>query len=333
MIVTIRDITYDTQSAAVAAALISSLTAIGKSKRTLVMQLTGPTEDNPLDILVGRDLKGQIVGEYVFADDGIDGLSIRAGQNRLVKENFDECVTPILNKENMLDALKVTKTEHFVDVIGIETMEKIIESAKDIYNYIYIVLPQEDKDLVKRITKMSDEDLVLVPQGRDVQIKKIDKKTFLIVKDFEPASKFDLSAVRNRYGVKKIYAIPHSVALNDNVISQTLLDFVFTNKKDIKEDSNYSFFHSLLNIVNRYVVDKEDDEVEEKPTTDGYDKISSLDIMAAEEPEEIHAGTIQEVSIKKGFFSRRKTKMMVVDADTLAAAKEEPGEPNHAFDA
>lgn len=307
MIVSVRDSECNTLEAATAAALLGSITAIGKSKKTLIIQFTGPTEDNVLDILAGKDIKARSInGDYVFADDGIDGLSIKSEQSELAKEHFDECVTPVLDKENMLDVLKTTKTDHFMEIIGVETLKRILDGSRKIYNYIYVVLPNENKQLIETITELTDEDLILVPQGKPKKVDLKNKKTYLVVKQFEQASKFDLSSIKDKYGVKKIYTIPYSVSLRDHIISQTLLDFVLVNKKDIKEDSNYSLFHSLLSIVNRYVTNK-DDEEEEPQLPDKAEKI----ILQSEEISELPENAIQEVTVKKGFFGRKKKSIMI----------------------
>lgn len=307
MIVSVRDSECNTLEAATAAALLGSITAIGKSKKTLLIQFTGPTEANVLDILVGKDMKARkINGDYVYADDGIDGLAIKSEQSELAKEHFDECVTPVLDKENMLDVLKTTKTDHFMEIIGAETLQRILDGSKKIYSYIYVVLPNENKELVETITELTDEDLLLIPQGKPQKVDLTNKKTYLVVKHFEPASKFDLSSTKDKYGVKKIYMIPYSVSLRDHIISQTLLDFVLVNKKDIKEDSNYSLFHSLLSIVNRYVTNK-DDEEDELQLPDKAEKI----ILQSEEISELPENAIQEVTVKKGFFGRKKKSIMI----------------------
>ena len=125
MIITIRDANGNVNNSVCAAALIAGMTAITKSKKTLILQFTPPTEKNVLTVMAGKSIRENSL-LYSFQDDGLDSLALKADNNDLSKEHFDECVSPILEKENMLDVLKPTKVEQYKTITSNEVLESII---------------------------------------------------------------------------------------------------------------------------------------------------------------------------------------------------------------
>lgn len=168
MIISIRDANGRTKNAAIVASLVGGITAVGKSKKTLIVHFTKPSEPNALDMLSGTAIKRNTLQSIVkFADDGLDGIAMRADNNDLTKEHFDECVTDLLDKDNMLDILKPHKSEDYRTLVSMDVFENIIQGSKDVYEYVYIVLPSDtqDPELVEFVTSYTDEDLVVISQG------------------------------------------------------------------------------------------------------------------------------------------------------------------------
>ena len=306
MIISVRDSQNSTLDAAALTALLAGMTAIIKSKKTLAIQLTNATENSVVNVLAGQALRDNSIKEmYSFTDEGLDSLLLRSETVELNKEHYDECVTPLLEKENMLDVLKPTKKIEFKEIFSIELLQNILTNTKNVYDYVYVMLPNDDKDIISEVTALTDEDLILIPQGKKVPVNTDNKKTYLVIKDFEPTSKFDESSMKKKYGVKKLYYIMHNVSYKDALISENLLDFLLVNKKTIKEDDNYSFTASVRALIDRYVLDKDDDEEEEELSS-----TKEKDILTAEEMDIIPESAIQEVTVRKGLFGKKK-KIMV----------------------
>ena len=309
MIISVRDSQNITSDSASTVALLASMTAISKSKKTLVIQVTPSTDDSVLNILAGKAIRENSIKEiYSYADEGLDSLLMRAETAELAKEQYDECITPLLEKENMLDILKPSKKVDFREVYSIELLDNVLANTKDIYDYVFILIPNNDKEILEFITERTDEDLVVIPQGKSEKVDLSNKKTYLVVKFFESESRFDVASIKKKYGIKKVYTIPHNVAYRDSVLSETVLDFVLANKKNIKDDNNFYFMDSLKTLIDRYVLDKDDDEEEaEKPKMKHKKEVS---ILMADDKQELPDDAIQEVTVKTGLF-RKKKKIMI----------------------
>lgn len=310
MVISIRDANGRTKNTVTAAGLIGGITAVSKSKNTLILQFTPAGELSILDVMAGKSIKeNQIQSIYNFSDDGLDGIAIRADSNDLSKEHFDECVTPLLEKDNMLDVLKPTKSENYRDVLSEEIFENIIKGAKSVYEYVYIILPrdEDDKKLVDMVMGYTDEDLVIVPQGPKQEVDLSNQKTNLVIINYEASSKFDLHSMKKAYGVKKLYTIPYSVACRDARISETLLDFIILNRKDLKTDDNYSLFSSLNTLIERYVTNKDDDEEEEVK----LEEQPQADVKVQQPQDVLPEDSVQEVIVRKGLFKKKEKKIMI----------------------
>lgn len=303
MIIAVRDAENNFRQGAAMTALLAGITAIGKSKRTIAMQLTGFTQDSIIDILYGKAIKNNTIRDiYSFKDDGIDGLLLRAETADLTKEHYDECVTSLLQKENMFDVIKPTSKPNIMDIIEGDVLENVIKNAESVYDYVYLFLPTDDTKLYEEVTRYTDEELIMVPQGMTMKIDLANGKTRIVVKDFEEASKFDLSYIRKQYNVKILYTLPYNVGYWDAVISENLLDFILVNRNDIKSDDNYSFSSSIWNMISKFVTSKGDMDDEED--SNKFSSKQEKQYLTAEEKTEIPETAIQQVKVKKGLFRK-----------------------------
>lgn len=308
MIVSISDIRGNTKNSAIAAALIGGVSSIGKSKKTLICQFTEAGDTSAFDLLVGKSVReNEIQSQRSFQDDGLDGLAIRAETAVLSKEHFQETVTPLLGKENMLDILKPSKNEKLGEVVGKEAFLRILKGAKDIYECIYVITPSKEQNEVmyNLVTSMTDEDLIIIPQGPAKEVN-LTNKTSLVVNNYEPNSKFDLKSMRKAYKVKKIYTIPYNVACRDARVSEDLLDYVIKNRKDIKSDDNFALYSSICALVEKHISGKAEAE-EEIVLADNPKPVN----MRSNNLSALHNEDVQEVTVKKGLFGKTETKYMV----------------------
>lgn len=309
MIITIRDANGNVNNSVCAAALIAGMTAITKSKKTLILQFTPPTEKNVLTVMAGKSIRENSL-LYSFQDDGLDSLALKADNNDLSKEHFDECVSPILEKENMLDVLKPTKVEQYKTITSNEVFESIITGSKGVYEYIYIIIPgNADQELSDLVTKQSDEDLLLIRQGEDFSEPYNNGKTSLVVDDYEESSKYDLHYIKKKCGVKKVYTIPHNVAAMDAMKSETLLDYLLTNRKNMKTDANYNLYSSLLSLIELFVTDKKQDD--EGELEEEFRDNEKTPLLEPEESSILPENAVQEVIVKKGLFRRKEKNIMI----------------------
>lgn len=308
MIIAVRDSDDNYRQGAAMTALLAGITAIGKSKKTIAIQLTGFTQDSIMDILYGKTIKSNAIRDiYSFTDDGLDGLLLRAETADLTKEHYDECVIPLLQKENMFDVIKPTSKPNIMDIIEGDVIENVVKNAESVYDYVYLFLPNDDAKLYEEVTKYTDKELVLVPQGIQKQIDISNGKTHIVVKDFEESSKFDVSYIRKQYNVKTLYTLPYNVGYRDAVISENLLDFILVNRNDIKNDDNYSFSSSLWNMISKFVAKDEEDDDDD---TEKFTNKQEQGYLTLEKQTELPETAIQQVKVKKGLF-RKKDEFIV----------------------
>lgn len=310
MIVSILDAENRVDEAAAITALIAGVSAIAKSKKTLVLQYTDAGMTSILDILSGREIKGNEIRDiYSYDDDGLDALLLRAETSDLTKEHYDECVTKLLEKDNMFDVIRPTAKSNLYELTEDGALKNILINAKPIYDYVFVLIPGDKAKRRKLVTDLSDEDIVIVPQGKDIgSVDVSNGKTNVLVKDYEADSRFDLSGMRKKYGVKKIYTIPHNVGFRDAVMLESLLDFILRNRKDIKGDDNYLLTSSLNELMGRYVSDNHDEDEEislETAVAGSYLVKDDLTLL----PE----SSVQEVNVKRGLFGRKKSSQILID--------------------
>lgn len=305
MVITIRGLKHGAANAASVTALLSSMVATVKSKKTFVMQLTGYGEPSVIDFLIGKQLSAEEInlGFKVWRDEGIDAITVRAETADLTKEHYDQTVTAISEKENLFDVLKPTQKKEFFDFVSEESILNIIDGAKDIYDYIFILLP-ENKEVIDIVAKRAEENIVVIPQGPKVAMENIPEKVTFIVNDFEKNSIYTVRDIAKDYGVKKLYVLPHNYQYRDAIIQRTVLDFVLKNKKDIKSDVNYEFTNSIMQLLSKYVAGIEDEEEEEEEELPK--KKPKKETLIPDDIDEIPDDAIQEIVVKKGLFRKKK---------------------------
>lgn len=118
--------------------------------------------------------------------------------------------------------------------------------------------------------------------------------------------------MKKAYGVKKLFTVPYSVACRDARVSESMLDYIMKNRKDQKNDDNYELFQALYDLVDRYVVDKDDEDEEELE-----DKVKDQKLLVdkhplADEQDILPEDAVQEVIVKKkGLFAKKEKKIMI----------------------
>ena len=130
-----------------------------------------------------------------------------------------------------------------------------------------------------------------------------------LVDDYEESSKYDLHYIKKKCGVKKVYTIPHNVAAMDAMKSETLLDYLLTNRKNMKTDANYNLYSSLLSLIELFVTDKRQDDEEE--LEEKFRDNEKAPLLEPEEGSILPENAVQEVIVKKGLFRRKEKNIMI----------------------
>lgn len=306
MIITVRGTSGNSEPAAKACALLAGMTAIVKSKRTLLIQATGMEVPSMLTLLEGKALAEREItsGLKLFSVKGFDALNIKAKTNALTRADYEETVTSLVNKKNLFDILAPTETKDFYGVMDLDAIENIVFSATEVYDYIYVLLPERE-DIVSRISEKSDENVVVIsqkPKDKDNVIGALDNKTVLLVNEFEFGSIYSVKFLKKEYGNVKIYTLPYNYLFRDAATSKTMLDFIMKNRRAMREDVNYAFTKSVLDMLDRYVAGINDDEEELE-----FDEAEERKKLTQKVPlDDLDDDSIQQVHVKKGLFKMTK---------------------------
>lgn len=313
MVISIRAIAGKEKSAVECGALLAGMTALCKSKKTVLLQYTAGETVSALDVLKGRDLEeNRIFGDGVqtYSENGLDSMRVYASSMQLGKEQFNDTVAPIMEKANLFDVLKPSTQKDFYDMVELGHLTAIIEGSKELYDYTYVILPNNE-NIVKKVTAICDENIVVVPHGpvtKDFIVTDDKKPVSYLISDFESSSKYDVKMVKKAYNTKKVYTVPHNYLYKDALLGKNMLGFIMRNKKDMKDDINYPFTASLNLLLNRLVAGMDDDEDEmdlpQKTKTPEPPK---------KELQEIPDGAAQEVVVKKGGLFKKKEKQVTIN--------------------
>ncbi len=314
MIITLRGTHHHTKAVVEAGALLAASTALVKSKKTILLQFTATETVSALNVLRGKELQANMInGMKVFEEDGLDTLAMYSDTQQIGKEQLDDTTSAIMEKANLFDVLKPSNQKEFYETLDVSALRKIIDGAKEVYDYVYVILPSNEY-IVKKICELADENIIVVPHGpaSTKYVKTEDKKPVsYLVTDYEPNSKFSAKILQKAYGTKRLYTIPHNYLYKDALLDNNLLGFVLTNKKNMKEDINYAFTSSVMKLLNRYVAGTDDDEDNELDLpTKPKAKDQSLKPV---ENQPLPDDAAQEIVVQKGKLFKRRDKQVTIN--------------------
>lgn len=314
MLIITRDFDNSTKDGVESTALLSCVSCLGKSKKTLAMQMTPKSEFTILSSINGKYINQNLHDIYAFEDNGLDSLLMKAESSTVTEETLNETVSPVLDKENMLDILKQSDYPKILEVFSENAIKNILNyltnTKNRLYDHVYVYLPLDDEGLYKIVEPYADTEILFVPQ-KAVNIEKyLTSKTFVVLKDYEPESKYDIQFLKKQLKTKRIYAIPHNVGFRDAVISEDILTFVHKNRKDMKSDNNFSFISSVTNLVSTFVLGK--GQIEERIKEENFRKhhLNTIEQGHGQTPEameDLPEKAIQQVKVTKRKFLFRKT--------------------------
>lgn len=318
MVTIVRGTDKNNNKAAHATAILAGLSSVRKSRKALILQFYQATPIE--DLLIGKKRGETEIREigFMFEDNGIDALFRRVETQRLMKEHFDACCTPILNAENLLDIATFSKKENFEDELlsREEDIEALIEQAKEIYDDIYIYANSKNHKLLNILNKYCDLGIICIRQGLQEEIHDFTEKYFYLITSYDNNSIYNIRYMKNMYKTKAILTLPYSVGFKDAYNMGTLMQFLGKNEKIGKDDDNYPLMSAADLIVKTYLESKEP-EIKELPKLQDTED-------AKVEGEEFDDYTQPDVVIieKKRIFSK-KTKKIVepVEKETSASKR------------
>ena len=315
MVIIVRGTDSNNNKAAHITAMLAGMSSVKTSRKALVLQFNKSAAIE--DLLIGKKRsETEIVNTgLMFEDTGIDALFRRVETQRISKEHFDSCCTPILNSENLLDIAVMSKKESFEEEMleREEDIASLINQAKELYDDIYIYANSKNHELMDLLNKFAEFSVICIRQGNKEKVSNIPEKFIYLIAGYDKNSSFNIRYMRNLYKAKNMYYMPYSVEFKDAYNNGTMMNFLGKNEKTGAFDINFPLMDAMEKVLELYVDSKVPEEKEPVPMEEkGEQKLHGEDLEDFEEPD-------VEVKEKRRLFSK-KTKKVV--KETNASRKE-----------
>lgn len=297
---------------------IATASSISFKQKSLIISLCNRDGQEVLceDLLVGKqlDTNNVLALSNTFSDTGIDALLSRVESERITQDTFDTCCLQTLKGIYTMDiATATSKTSLEEELISkIQDVQNLFESAQNVYDILYVLLPHNNPRLTKKLYPLLDKVVVCVNQGLKEDILEPTKKTgYVLVTDYDNASQFSTKYLGKQYGYPT-YALKHNALFKDACTTNNLLKFFLLNEKIDQSDDNYDLMHNLMKLAETMVGNVE-------PVKQKEYELTRLTPHIEQKPEmkKLEKEMAEPKTVKKGFLFFRK-KRTIVTANTEA---------------
>lgn len=259
MIITIQGTKYGNNGAAKLAGALSFLGVMKDQRSSLILQFMDKTRHNAENYLIGASLRNESFVQDVSITDisaGMDALFAHSG-GQLTKALFNETTRKLTasNMKNFYDVAFSTNKESFEKELleknrkskedDHDFIESFLKAADKAYKDVYVIVDSKNKQLSDQVTRWSEVNLIMVPQGRKEPFVKGPGRNMAVVNDYCSGSMYNAKSLMKEYDSKIIYALMHNIAFNDACAEGTLLSFLQQNLGARPGDMNYEFMHNL----------------------------------------------------------------------------------------
>ena len=196
-----------------------------------------------------------------LSDTGIDALSRAVKFNKLEKDDISNYTTTVL--KNRLDLLVGTRnTNRDIYINNIKgSINMILQSAGGFYDLVFVDTAPGMNEISMKILEKSD--IVVINLNQNIQVIEdylsnclgINENLFFILGKYDSDSKFNLKAIKKRFGISDIYTIPYDIGFADACSESRAVDFFIRNAEADKFDVHYPFISGVKEtaeaIINR----------------------------------------------------------------------------------
>lgn len=313
MIIAIQGYNEKKNRSVLATACLSGMTALAYGTKTLVIQLVNNDTNAVENMMSASNQSANTFGreESTLANECIDNLLSGVSGTRLTEENFTTNCTPMFKTDKLLDVVAISKNKLFTTVLvnRLPEVKRIIESATEYYDHIYMLLPtsydENNRQAVKELNEMADKSIYCLIQGRKLkQDELFGRDIIYLLMDYESESQFSVKATKKLFceSGQRMYKINHNVACNDASMSGELLEFIRSNRDLSTADVNYDWSEDVKRIVKNLINVSEKEEV-----LPAWEKITGENAMFANEASGVHFEPSPCREYRKGLFQAKKT--------------------------
>ncbi len=329
MVITIEGTKNGNNGAALCTSVLSSLAAIKRQKKVLVLQFMNRTAKNVEQYLIGQRLRDETFGTSVInLSEGMDSLMMLSDSQKITGPMFEESARPMVHSKtsNMFNVASSSNTDNIeADLMRkstnadvsmahdpVKRIRNMFESANSVYDLVFVLLPSFNETLCETAIPLADVNIVCVPQKRREPVYTCGKKTIYVCTDFDPYSKFNDKAMAKDYGTKVMYGLIHNSGFRDACAEGNVINFINNNCFNTKDDENYKFI---------YFADAILDSILGRSGKDGFD-IESLEGRNVPEADEFVKKPMQKteaITEVKGLFKKTS-----VDINTVSDNSNDP---------
>jgi len=156
-----------------------------------------------------------------LSDTGIDALSRAIKFNRLDKEDISNYTTTVL--KNRLDLLiGTTNTNRDIYINNIkDSINMILQFAGGFYDLVFVDTAPGMNEISLKIIEKSD--IVVINLTQNIHVIEdylsnslnMNDRLFFILGKYDSDSKFNVKAIKKRFGIEDIYTIPYDIGFAD----------------------------------------------------------------------------------------------------------------------
>lgn len=288
MVITVEGYNY-LNGATYVASTLGAFSAMSAGENTLIVDLIDRDFDTPERLLYNVTEDDGLISarEARLADEGIDQLLRIADTQKLMRGDFNQYILPVLQIENRLDIATITKTDNFTkslaEPIRLDALTRLLESAKEIYSNIVLLLPTRNQSLSNKIRNLTyevknpedntvksvpcvDASVFCIKQGtrkdHEPEVQNVNKVMYLVT-DYDAGSIFNLTDIANTFVGRAInlknamsnkktfcFKVEENTGAKDAIISGNLAKFVARNRLLKDGADNYTWVKDWIATLN-----------------------------------------------------------------------------------
>lgn len=186
-----------------------------------------------------------------LSDTGIDALSRVIRFNKLEKNEITSYTTTILkNRLDLLSGTRNTNKEIYTSNLK-DVIQLVLQSAVKYYDLVFVDTAPGKNDISNKILEKSD--LVVVSLSQNVLVLEeflsiygdMKDKIMITLSRYDENSKYNLKAIKRRFGYFDIHVIPYNIGFADACSESRVVDFFLKNLQANKDDFHYSFIKAV----------------------------------------------------------------------------------------
>ena len=313
MIVAVNGYNGKKNKATMTTACLAGMSVMTMNAKTLVIQLLDADISSVEQMLNGRaTIAERNTRQITFSEEGIDALFRTVDFNKIIRDDFNQFCTPMMQTENLLDVTAISKNKRFTETLAtkMENLKNILESAQDIYDNIFLLVSPREEEAVKAVNEMADQSIYCLTQGHLEKGNVYGRNISFVVTDFDPESMFSLKSAKKVFCTKKerIFKINRNTGCIDASHNGTLLSYIKKNREVDVEDINFIWYDDLRKILDDvlYGEGTEGKKVTEtlKKRKEEVRTYKECDRLKEKEEKFELAGYEEPTEEKQSFFSR-----------------------------